>query len=610
MTVVTVKNVGGGRPVGGGAGSPRTVRPGALFASILICLACQGSVSAEGPSTSSPETSLAVRPIEPLSGWIDELQTLNGRLQERLREFQTDPPKLSSVADLNDAYRQTVRITRLARRLIEVREPAGADFLARAEAAQKRLKKWAEQIRQDPEFNRVQARIRKDFVSESKSREKRLSKVRGFVRQADWDKAEEALAELVDDLPSAGLWLDASLTQQGLEMFENDRREVFRGHTRFVQELLSRSLEDSQLIQAPPVEAQRQRIERAVRDHQQSPEVVYQGESQNGPALARRFFEDCREMQLQMIRHAAASSYLQQPRALVAEQALDSLVDRYPELIEELARSDAQRGGERMELLKKYADYVAALAPLAAGLFDETRVANLQKSLAPLANHPEIRDEVQGYRAATEGVLTWRRKMADAQVAALSTEFDSLDQALQKAGHGSTGREDSFRWTQAPGEVADPLNELIPFLGGKAENRPVRLKSVDASRDDNRRGTTTARGAAYGIVTVPRVPQGILSGLRRDLLVDSQHPPLTLKAAAALWAVEQGCADEVGGQITEVGSEAVAPAWLGLTRQNATYLPVGAQVTRDFRNLDKAMCLTVTIQPTWIRYGTVLIRLR
>jgi hypothetical protein len=68
--------------------------------------------------------------------------------------------------------------------------------------------------------------------------------------------------------------------------------------------------------------------------------------------------------------------------------------------------------------------------------------------------------------------------------------------------------------------------------------------------------------------------------------------------------------EEVGGQITELGCEAVAPAWLALTKQNVSYLPPGSLVTRDFRNLDKAVCLIVTLQPTWIRYGTVMIRLR
>lgn len=605
MTIETLK------PCDSTAVSVRRLRDvWVLILSSLIGLASGGMANAQGPSTNSPESSLAVRPIEPLSGWVDELQILNERLQARLREFQADPPRLSSVADLNEAYRQTVRMVRLARRLIEVREPAGADFLARAETAQKRLRKWADPIRQDPEFSRVQARIRKDFVTETKAREKRLAKVRGLVRQAEWDKADEALADLVDDLPAAALWLDATLTQQGLEVFENDRREVSRGFTRSVQDQLSRLWEESPLSQSPPVDALRQQIERAVQDHQQSPEVVYQGESLNGPALARRFFEDWSGMQLQVTRHAAVSSYRQQPRALVAEQALDSLFDRYPEWIEELARHDAQRGGDRAVLLKKYADYIEALAPLAARAFDENRVASLQKSLAPLANHPEIRDEIQGYRAATEVILIWRRKMADAQVATMSNEFETLDQALQKARQELTGREDAFRWNQSPGEVADPLNELIPSLGGKAENRLVRLKSVDASRDENRRGATTARGSAYGMVTIPRIPPGILAGLRRDLLVDAQHPPLTLRAAAVLWAVEQGCADEVGGQITEVGCEAVAPAWLGLTRQNVAYLPVGSLATRDFRNLDKAICLAVTIQPTWVRYGPVLIRLR
>lgn len=566
--------------------------------------------SAQGPSTTSPETSLAVRQIEPLSGWVDELQALNRRLQERLREFQTDPPKLSTVADLNEAYRLSVRMSRLARRLIEAHEAAGADYLARAETAQKRLRKLAEPIRQDPEFNRLQSRIRKDFVTETKTREKRLGKVRGLVRQGDWDKAEEALAELVDDLPAAGLWLDASLAQQGLELFESDRREVMRGFSRSLQDRLTRSLEESRLTEPPPVDALRQRIERAVQDYQQTPEVVYQGEPLSGPALVRRFIDELAAIQLQINRFAAASSYREQPRSIAVEQTLDSLLDRFPQLVEELARSDAERGGVRSDVLQRYAGYVEVLAPMAARQFDETRVANLQKALYPLANHPEIEEEVQGYRLATEAVLVWRRKMADAQWATLSGEFEPLEQTLQKVSRELTGNEEPFRWTKAPGEVADPLNELVAFLGRQQETRLIRLKSVDASRDENRRGQTTARGGAYGISAVPRVPAGISAGLRRDLLVDSQHPPLTVRAAAALWALENGCPEEVGGPITEIGCEAIAPTWLALTQQNAAYLPVGSLSTRDFRNLDKAICLTVTVQPTWVRYGTVFIRLR
>lgn len=315
-------------------------------------------------------------------------------------------------------------------------------------------------------------------------------------------------------------------------------------------------------------------------------------------------------MQLQVTRHAAASSYRQQPRSLASEQALDSLADRLPELIEDLARSDAMRGGSRADLLKRYADYIEALAPSAARLFDESRLANLQKSLAPLAMHPEIRDEVQGYRMATEAVLIWRRRIADAELLTLARDFETLDQTLQKTWQGSTGREEVFRWRQAPGEVADPLNELIPFLGVQAQNRWLRLKSVDASRDGNRRGTTISRGGAYGVVTVPRVPPAIVAGVRRDLLVDAEHPPLSLAAAATLWAVEQGCAEEVGGQITEISCEATAPTWITMTGQNTAYLPVGSLVVREFRNLEKAVCLTVTIQPTWVRYGPMVVRLR
>jgi hypothetical protein len=586
------------------------VRTFAVLYCWVLVLAVSGTTMAQGPSSSAPEQSLAVRTLDPLPNWVDELQRLDAQLRDRLREFDSDPPKLSGVAEINEAYETTVRMARLARRLTDVREVAGADFQSRAESAQKRLKKWADQVRQDPDFSRVQSRIRKDFVTTVKNREKKLGKVRTLGREGDWESADEALADLLDDLSSAGLWLDSALLQQGLEVFETDRRDVARGLNRFLQEKLSESVADSPVAQAPHVESLSQRIEQAVLAYRMSPEVSFEGEVATGPGLVRKFFEKWSDLQMQLLRHAAAGSYQQKPRAIAAEQALDTLADRLPALLEDLTRADSARGGNREDLRRLYAGYIESLSPIAARMFDENRVASLQNALAPLANHPEIREEVQGYRMASDAVLTWRQRVAEAQVPGQSGDTQPLDQLVQSSWRDTSGREEAFRWTNAPGEVADPLDQLLPFLGRGTVGKSTRVKAIDASQSPNRLGETIVRSGLYSVVSIPQVAPASIAGLRRDLLVDDNNPPLTLRAAAALWSLEHGCVSEIGGQITEVTCEAVAPTWLNLTRQNTAYLPVGSQVSRDFRSLDKSICLKVMLQPTWLRYGALFVRLR
>jgi len=583
---------------------------GTWLTALVLSTILPGVALGQGASSSSPSAPLSVRETEPLPAWVSELQVLDEKIDQRLQEYTADPPTLSSVANLNEVSTSIVRMSRLARRLSDAREAAGHDYLARAERAQKQLRKIAEVIKQDPDFPRVQAKIRKDFVTETKSREKKLGRVKSLIKQGDWEKADETLGELTDELPAASLWLDNVLIQQALDLFESDRREIVRGASKSVQERLLRGMRETLPLQPPDVEALAEMIERTVKDYQQSAEVSYRGMALRGPGLVRRFYDDWRAAQLQVTRHAALCSYMQQPRSVAAEQALEALADRLPTLIEDLARTDASRGSDRAGLLALYAGYVQSLAPIAARQFDPARTAVLQNSLSPLANHAAIRDEVQGYRVATDAILAWRRRVAEAQSVGLSAQSETVDQLLQKVWQSIRGGDEAFRWKETPGEAGDPLDQLIPFVTQSTVNKSIRLKSLDASRTESRMGTTIARGAAYAMVAIPKVSPPLIAGIRRELLIDEQHPPLTLRAAAALWALENACVEEVGGQITEVSCEAVAPAWLSLTESNNAYLPPGSLLTRDFRNLEKSVCLKLSIQPVWLQYGPLLIRLR
>jgi len=583
---------------------------GSTLMALVLAIILPGIALGQGASSSSPSAPLTVREIEPLPGWVSELQSLDAKIGQHLQEYTADPPTLSSVALLNEVSTGIVKMSRLARRLSDAREAAGQDYLARAERAQKHLRKIAEAIKQDPEFPRVQARIRKDFVSETKAREKKLGRVKSLIKQGDWERADDTLGELTDELPAASLWLDATLIQQALELFEPDRREIARGASKSLQERLLREMRDTMLLQPPDVEALVQRIERAVKEYQQSTEVSYRGMSLRGPGLVRRFYDDWREAQLQVTRHAAMCSYIQQPRSVASEQALEALADRLPMLIEDLARTDASRGSERTGILALYAEYLQSLAPVSARQFDPARTAVLQNSLSPLANHAAIREDVQGYRVATDAILAWRRRVAEAQCVSMSAQSETVDQLLQKVWQSIRGGDEAFRWKDTPGEAGDPLDQLIQFVTQGTVSKSVRLSSLDASRSESRMGTNIARGAAYAMVAIPKISPPLIAAIRRELLIDEQHPPLTLRAAAALWALENACVEEVGGQITEVSCEAVAPTWLNLSESNNAYLPSGTLLTRDFRHLEKSVCLKISIQPAWLRYGPLLIRLR
>ena len=112
----------------------------------LIVVLCLGNplVIADdrvGPSTVNPDTALASHDFELSRRWVDELSSLDLKLRAKIQALEQEPATIDEIRGVNEAQENAFRMGVIARRMVELREPVGADFQARAEGASNRLKK-------------------------------------------------------------------------------------------------------------------------------------------------------------------------------------------------------------------------------------------------------------------------------------------------------------------------------------------------------------------------------------------------------------------------------------------------------------------------------------
>jgi len=573
----------------------------------LLLILCLGNVLVVaddhyGPSTVSPDTALAVNDFDLSRRWVDELSGLDLKVRAQIQSLEQDPATIDEIRGVNEAQENVFRMSVIARRLVDLREPAGADFQARAEAAGNRLKKISEKIRTDASYRKMEQKFAREFQTEIRNREKKLGKIKSLVKQGDLEEAEQALLVLTTDLAPGALWFEASQHQQMLQAFESERRGFQQTLSEKRRKLFEESLRKVADTQAPDTEGLIRDFERAANALKTAPTTNFRGAELTGPELASRLQDSVLQVQIQGLRHGAMHFYLKGTRDLQSEQAVESFRERFPTFVEEFAKADAARLKDREEILRVYSTYLRTLAPVAARSFSDVEVDRLQGALGTLANHPEIKDEVEQYRLATEGLLTWRRRVADLRIKGSKQSMEPLEIAITKFVRESSDRETSWKWSSQPGQVADPLPDLVPVLGRGVADKPVVMTRIDVSRVPDRMARSPMRQGAYATFAVPPVSPEVIAEFRRELLATDGRHCLTLRAEAAIWSLEWGCVDEVGGIAGELKLEPLAPALLKLTQEQPQYLTQAPLLLKDYPKLERQVIVSVQVKPTWIRY--------
>ncbi|MFM7159320.1 MAG: hypothetical protein ACKO3P_03000, partial [Planctomycetaceae bacterium] len=362
----------------------------------------------------------------------------------------------------------------------------------------------------------------------------------------------------------------------------------------------------------PDVRALSQAIEQALTALESQATVEFQGEQRTGPELLREISRSLASLQAQIVRHDVARLYATGTREAQVAQLFDVTRAEFPKWVARATRADAARlAGNPARARTRYAEYLSALAPEVALSETNKLLDELTAAVGAFKSIPELDRELLAYEQATDPLLDWRERVAEAQAKAARNELLPLETVFREASSqarlasGETdgdGQGEPLKWGSKPGLVQDPVPLVRGALTTALADRGVLLKHALPAAGNTGLSLTPPLKGLYAELPVTPVPATLVARLERDLLVTPNRPPLSLRAAAAVWGLRNGIVLEVGGRTNAVELEAPGPRWLKVVPDDLAFVNAGPVVTRQVVDFERQVLARVRVQPTWYRY--------
>jgi len=273
-------------------------------------------------------------------------------------------------------------------------------------------------------------------------------------------------------------------------------------------------------------------------------------------------------------------------------------------LVADATRSDAETAKSR------YVKYLQVISDT-ANKVNRWRNADLfGDAFAKLADRAGIKASVESYALATDEMMRWRQQYALEKKGAIEEEFPSLETQFKSKLLTSGENLGLFAPHQ---EFPLPLlnhsaYKVMPNLVTQMMKLKVSANDVVRLDGETPRWMVRYRDGIYGRLPAQLKPESGSVGLMNDLIVDTDHPPLTLRATAAIRSLERGEFDVVGGEIVGVEMSSFATRFITMPAVGAALvardmLPGSA----DQRGLPRghgldSVLVQFSIQPRWVAH--------
>jgi hypothetical protein len=566
-------------------------------------LAIQGAVLA-GPNDQDPAAALSARPTEDAVAWVAGAVEAARQLNEQLIALADRKLAVADAPSLSQAYATAMQLQRFGKRLSDLREPAGVDFDLRAERAIERIRAWVQEVRKLPDFPRAQNELARQFLAECRKRQKGLPNVRRLAQLGKLAEADLACNTLADELQAGQLWFDTSFWSPLLKPFA-ETRVIFAEQLRQEWKTrdaawLAKMLEDAR--PQPEPSALLSEFRHAVDGLASSATISFRGKLLAGPQWVSAAFEEVERVQAAVVAYDACHWYAKGTRDRRMAQSFLALRDELPSLVAGAVVNEARRAG-REEIPALYRDYVLAMAPLAARAFDEPLADSLQRALQPLLEtSEELAEQVAGYRQATAGILAWRARTAEAYARARRKGVRPLEEVYLESVRAQPPLRGLMGASQKPMSLLDPADDLARAASLASVGRAVLLHKSDGSRGGAQPAASRFAGGCFALVNLARPSQAVIEALKADLFAAQSRKPLSLEAAAAIWGLENGCVEELGGQISSLQFDPLATACLAVTPADVQFIHTGPLITDQFIEPERQLCARLEVQPAWQRH--------
>lgn len=582
-----------------------------MVPSLAIALIPVGqSLIAADPSVKDP------KPPIPIHGFMEEAQKLFEEASKSdeacsalYQQMKKGAPKPDLVAKLS---MNVSRLKRFANRLVELGEPAGVEFLMRHDAHE--LER-AEAFNALMGMPKIQPVLEKAALALKKGVAKRTKKAEEAISLAATDAiaAQNLLDPAYDEYESIAGALPTSLRGPFMELplafgkvdgpaSVQRRRQVDQAIDAATSGFLSE------------LEGYYASCKSAVASLQDGTIAVNE-KSFTGPEFAEEIMRNGFVIQARMQKTNAIQHFHSRNINTGNRNTISSDCEAQLTLLREnmlqasvlLIEKDMQSTPTN-QLLGQIGKYTTVLGKYVHRSEDDQWIQAIDNAiLKASARDKETERLVRNYQECTTQTLKWKERFASKQEKVLTGQFSSLAQVVGAAAQ-RTDSQPGYIWSVSPSTKLYPLfyNPTfvsLPLLGEKlGKDAPaivpevVRLdleSPVWISRWDN---------YIYGRFPNDFYKTDQPAKLKKDLMITDTKPPLSVRAASAVYTAERGDGLTIGGLVGDVTAEGALMRMVATKDTGAPFTGISRPVSFQTDRAVDQVSLRANVIPKWYRH--------
>lgn len=587
-----------------------------LCAPLVLLLANQVALGA-GPTSAEPDNVLpAAR--ETSAELMLEVDLLVRQAREELERYEKNlaegkykNAELRVAGDISKTYIKIERLGRVAERLVLEAEPTGAELRLRVADLRHRCEKLINTYRDLPEGPPMVLKIGSAVPRLSASKKNALKAIGTLFKQDKVEQAQKRLDESVyDELNEVLCWLPSEIGLRTLAPFSDAKTQIDNRRSADLKMTTEQALVQLRADNEPQFKQFLAEVPTAIESVKAQGVADWRGKSLTGPALLEAWVAEWRAI-LVRVQHCRAIDWARGiKQGIRPPSELDQLEQAYSDFeakliaaMGQLIDADTARvipdGVEQV-----YTSYVDVIAEVASQITSETWLPTVAGALDKLRDKsPQLARQVDLYGKATNEVLRWRRRAADAAERGRRASLVELEVLWAKG-------------DDPKAMVARDKSRSKPALTYLSSGAPVLLRDLSsATLSQAARVTNIAPSQAGGAISRYRqrlmahmaagqLPDAEINRLRTDLLVDEKSPPLTLAAAIGLRSAEQGYLQSAAGEATGLELQAMITHFLRLD-ENSPHIPLGPfalEPPQDDHSPLLQVMYVYDLKPAWLRH--------
>jgi hypothetical protein len=596
----------------------RNSRPAGIVVVLTIgAMTGWNSVSAlANPSTSAPGLPLVLRPDPASEQHLTRLVELDALVRRTLDELSrsSKPVAQHEIDQIGRAAMALVFQRHYAQCLADRSEAAGIDFLRRADELNSVMRNTVKVLKSQRGMRTDL--IERDMRTAREAAEKKLPALRSGASEENAEAVEVELVGIIASLQRYGVWLEEPGLVH-LRPFTQVHDEVRKLASQARQVKLRKELTKLANTTRPRFDELPGQLSAAADALEERDLPQWQKETLTGPEIVARAVEawhlvNLRTQRTRMLMLSGRGETTTVPEPV--EELLRghaAFTERMIEEIGDLMAADAARVPPQ-QARGLYDQYLRQLSAAALWCKRPTVLAAWEPPLATLAGKdPELEQDVENYVRATGELLRWRRDLVEIRLHTrmkADPEIHSVFlQAIRPSGGPALLPENAV---PSRASLLSSAIAALPMVRDKACGRPATTRNVLGMGAGKSVAAYDER--MYVRMVLPYSPalETEIDALRGMLLVTPTQGPLSLEAAIALSAAEQGAFTAVGGDVTEVTIEPLLTRFVTISDRSRGLLrlePLPSEIqTSDLRN---AILARFDLNPRWVAHEAFVVDL-